>query len=61
MGLDNLIEAAYYFISLNPDPQNLQKQTFRDVLSYSEVQTVFALSPVATFLVSQENELPESR
>jgi len=55
MGLDNLIEAAYYFISLNPDPQNLQKQTFRDVLSYSEVQTVFALSRLSTFLVFQEN------
>ena len=27
-GLDNLIEAAYYFISLNPDAQKLRNQAF---------------------------------
>jgi len=46
-GLDNLIEESYYFISLNPDAQNLQKQTFKGTSSGSEGQTVFASEPVS--------------
>jgi hypothetical protein len=47
--LDNLIEESYYFISLNPDAQNLQKQTFGGTSSGSEGRTVFASDTVSNF------------
>jgi hypothetical protein len=59
-GLDNLREASYYFASLNPEARNLRKQTFRGASSHSEMQTVFVLSPLATLLVIEEKDLPES-
>ena len=46
-GLDNLTEASYYFISLNSDAQNLQKQTFRGRRRPAKGRQCFASEPVS--------------